>query len=60
MSYHCNYSIINPTVWGVVRKTQCWQTEDAKSIHCEYIITRIKKDFEKLNIPLLSLIELFR
>ena len=26
----------------------------AKSIHCEYIITRNKKDFEEFNIPLLT------
>lgn len=36
----------------------CLVATCAKSIHCEYIITRNKKDFEEFDIPLLTPAEL--
>jgi len=32
----------------------CLMATCAKSIHCDYIVTRNKKDFEEFNIPLLT------
>lgn len=32
----------------------CLAATCAKSIHCDYIVTRNKKDFESLDIPVLA------
>ena len=38
----------------------CLMAVCAKSIHCDYIITRNKKDFEEFDIPLLTPSELLQ